>query len=110
MPHKQRLTKPTKYFPTNGTQTNTKLTEKKPMRNSVISMKLMMSSPTKIEDLTMMRLLTETTLIKMLTKLSRNSINNMELRMKVKSNSLTSTTQTEREITMKFLEYQSMLP
>lgn len=91
----------TKSSQANGIQIKTKLTEKRPNKNSTIFAKLMMSFQTRTEDLTMMKLVTSNTQMKMLIKLLSDSLNNTVWKMKVNKNSLSNTTQIEKEAIMK---------
>lgn len=77
--------------------------------NSMTSMKLMMCYLITTLDLIMMNFPINNTLIQMLIKLLNDSTVSMELKMKMKENSLTSTIQIEREHHMKFLVLLEML-
>lgn len=93
----------------NGIQTNTKKTEERLKGNSMILVKHMILSPIEKGDPIMMIMLIANILMKTQIEILRDFMRNMEQLMKTKEISLTNTILTEREIHMRYLEYQEML-
>lgn len=96
-------------FPINCILINTKTTGGRFKLNSVGWQKLMMFFQIGIEEPTMIRSITKNIPMKMLKELLSVSIKSMVHKMKMRKSSLKLITQTEKEIIMKFLEFQNML-
>jgi hypothetical protein len=103
-----KLITPSRNSQTNGILRNIKQIEKKLKQDSTTSPKPMMYCQTKIEDPTMIKLAIGSYQTTMLKRFSKDFMKSMDLKTRIKRNSLHNTILIGKETIMKFLVFPKM--